>query len=175
MAAAEECTKSKECKECKTPSRAALLAGAATKSASSSVQYKLTGMKGEACGTKVESALAAVAGASAEKVCHGSGCAVVNFDPAKTNKEAIQKAIKAAGFGVAGEQVTLSVSGMKCGGCSSGLEEAVETIEGCTDAHACHKSKSLTVLVDTSKTSQKKLEEKILSKGYKIGAVAAKK
>ena len=170
----------KECKACDVPSRAALLAGGAAKVSDAkekcdvecedkAVHFVVAGMKCGGCSAKLKNALVATEGVTVDKVCHSSGCAVVKLDGAKTDKASVQKAIEKTGLKVAGERVTIPVLGMKCAGCSSNLEELVETVEGCSDAEACHKSKSLVATVDSSKTSQKALEEKIASKGFKIG------
>jgi len=119
------------------------------------------------CSGKVSKALAAIDGVTTKKVCHKTGCVEFAFDPAKTDKATVVSAVKATGFKVAGEKLSIPVSGMSCSSCSTKVMTALNAIEGCSDAQVCHKSGNATVTIDTAKTSSAKIVEAINNTGFK--------
>lgn len=132
-----------------------------------SVNLIVTGMTCESCSEKVTQALASVEGVNSQKVCHKSGCVKFNFDPTKTDKATALAAINNTGFKVAGEKLSIPVTGMTCGSCSTKVRTTLENIEGCSDAKVCHKSGHAQVTIDTTKTSSEKVIQAINNTGFK--------
>ncbi len=64
-------------------------------------EFKVTGMKCGGCEKSVQEAADAVSGVLASKAVAKTGAVEVEYDPAKTSPDAIQKAIAAAGFPLA--------------------------------------------------------------------------
>ncbi len=139
-----------------------------------SASYAVTGMTCKGCSKKVKTALASTEGVTLKKVCHKSGCVVVEFDAAKTDKTKIQAAINKTGFKVTGEKLSIPVTGMTCKGCSKKLTTALTGIEGCTVGTVCHKSGHAQVTIDSTKTSIEKVQKVINSTGYKVKPAAKK-
>lgn len=137
-----------------------------------SANYVVTGMTCGACSGKVKKTLAAVDGVTVKKVCHKSGNVMVSYDPAKTDKSKVQAALATTGFKVAGEKLSIPVSGMTCGACSKKVTAALTALEGCTVGGVCHKSGKATVTIDTAKTSEAKVIEAIKASGFKAGKEA---
>ena len=138
----------------------------------SSATYVVSGMTCVSCADKVKTSLVSVDGVQVNKVCHKSGHVAVSFDEKKTDKAAVLTALKSTGFEVAGEQISIPVSGMNCGKCSTKLTAALNAVDGCTVGTVCHKSGHATVTIDPAKTSEAKIIETITSKGYKAGETA---
>jgi len=138
----------------------------------SSATYVVSGMTCVSCADKVKTSLVSVDGVQVNKVCHKSGHVAVSFDEKKTDKAAVLTALKSTGFEVAGEQLSIPVSGMNCGKCSTKLTTALNAIEGCEVGGVCHKSGHATVTIDPAKTSEAKVIETITTNGYKIGETA---
>lgn len=147
--------------------------GACDDKTAASATYIVTGMTCSNCSDKVKTTLSAVEGVTVQKVCHKSGHVAVNIDEKKTNKAAVQAAIASTGYTIAGEQLSIPVSGMSCGKCSAKLTKALNDTEGCTVGSVCHKSGHATVTIDTKKTSEAKILETIKTAGYKVGETAA--
>lgn len=135
-----------------------------------STTFVVTGMTCTKCSDKVNTALSAIEGVTVNKVCFKSGKVCVKLDAAKTDKAKVSEAITATGFIVAGESLTIPVSGMTCGACSKKVAAALTALEGCSSVGVCHKSGKATVVIDSAKTSEEKVMEAINATGFKAGA-----
>jgi copper ion binding protein len=131
--------------------------------------FMVTGMTCGSCSGKVKTTLAAVDGVTVKKVCHKSGKVMVKYDPAKTDKSKVMAAINTTDFKVAGEQLSIPVSGMTCGACSKKVATVLTSLEGASAVGVCHKSGKASVVIDTAKTSEAKVMEAINATGFKAG------
>lgn len=129
--------------------------------------YMVSGMTCGGCSGAVSKKLAAIDGVTVKKVCHESGCAVVNYDPNKVRKEAIAAAINQGKFKVTGERVCVSVEGMTCGKCSKKLTTALNAVDGVTVKGVCHKSGKAVVDVDCAKSCRSTVVKTITATGFK--------
>lgn len=145
-------------------------AGACDMASAGSTTFVVTGMTCTKCSDKVNTALSAIEGVTVNKVCFKSGKVCVKLDAAKTDKAKVSEAITATGFKVAGESLTIPVSGMTCGACSKKVAAALTALEGCSSVGVCHKSGQATVVIDSAKTSEEKVMEAINATGFKAGA-----
>ena len=134
---------------------------------SNSVSLVITGMTCEGCSDKITKALTAIEGVITQKICHKSGSVKFTYNPEKTNKTKIISVINTTGFKVAGEKLSIPVSGMTCGGCTSKVKAALTVVEGCSITSICHKSGHAKVTIDTAKTSKEKVIEAINKTGFK--------
>lgn len=66
------------------------------------------------------------------------------------------------------QSVTLTVIGMKCGGCEQNLIEKLTTLKGLIHANADHKEKSVCVEFDDSIIDIDEIEECIIAAGFTI-------
>ena len=68
------------------------------------------------------------------------------------------------------QDVTLSVTGMTCGGCENAVQRAVGQLPGVSRVVASHRERTVTVTFDPSATSRADIERKIGQVGYTVNA-----
>ncbi|MCK5898111.1 MAG: cation transporter [Methylococcales bacterium] len=66
------------------------------------------------------------------------------------------------------KEITLEVTGMKCGGCESTVEEKLHALEGVIKAKAFHKDEEIEIEFDPDKTTLEAIEKVITDEGFKI-------
>ncbi len=158
-------------KEAKAPCKEGICEASAC---ADSTTFMVTGMTCTSCTGKVATALSAIEGVSEVKVCHKSGKACMKLDEAKTDKSKVMAAINTTGFKVAGEALTIPVSGMTCGACSKKVAAALTSLEGCSSVSVCDKSGQASLVIDGSKTTEAKVIEAINASGFKAAAAKSK-
>ena len=129
--------------------------------------YSVSGMTCGACSGAISKRLGAIDGVTVNKVCHSSGCAVVHYDPKKVKKADLVAAINQGKFKITAEQITVPVSGMSCGKCSSKLTKALSAVEGVKVNGVCHKSGKAVVELDPAKGSRDAVVKAIVASGFK--------
>ena len=132
------------------------------------VEYVVSGLTCEGCTSAVTSSLEKVEGVTVQSVCHKSGTAVVDFDAAKASKADVAGAINQGEILVAAERVTVPVTGMTCGACSTKVTDALNAVDGVTVQTVCHKSGK--AVVDVAEKSNRDAVVKVITDaGYKAG------
>ncbi|MEE9413126.1 MAG: heavy-metal-associated domain-containing protein [Methylococcales bacterium] len=66
------------------------------------------------------------------------------------------------------ETVVLDVAGMKCGGCESGVKQALEALDGIDKAVPNHKLNKVEVAYSTSKVNLDQMKHAVEELGYKV-------
>jgi len=66
-------------------------------------------------------------------------------------------------------ETVLTVTGMTCGGCSSSVKTALESLSGVTLADVCHNSGNATIEHETG-VNQSDLESAVIATGFGVGA-----
>ncbi len=66
------------------------------------------------------------------------------------------------------DTITLKISGMTCGGCSSSLKKLLEAADGLTQADVSHEANNAVVTYDASKISLEQFEEIIDGAGFEL-------
>lgn len=66
------------------------------------------------------------------------------------------------------ESVSLTVTGMKCGGCESNVSNKLKTLDGVQSVTASSKDKAVNVEFDANKTSLKAIAQAIAEAGYTV-------
>jgi copper chaperone CopZ len=66
------------------------------------------------------------------------------------------------------ESVSLTVSGMKCGGCEAKVTTQLQAIDGVLSVTASSKNKQVTVEFDVEKTNQKIITDAIIDVGFTV-------
>ena len=64
--------------------------------------------------------------------------------------------------------LSLAVTGMKCGGCSSGLKTKLEAVDGVHTVEASHKDNSVDVNFDEKTTDEESIKQFIEDAGYSV-------
>jgi copper chaperone len=62
--------------------------------------------------------------------------------------------------------ITLKVTGMKCGGCESAVQDAAKAVAGVEAATASHKEGTVEVQYDAGQTGPEAIKKAITAKGY---------
>ena len=68
------------------------------------------------------------------------------------------------------ESVSLSVIGMKCGGCETNVTNKLQAVEGVLLVKASSKNRSVNVEFDADKTSLDMITAAIIDAGYSVEA-----
>lgn len=129
--------------------------------------YVVKGMTCGGCSGAITKSLAKVEGVTVQKVCHKSGCAVVDYDPAKVKSADVQAAITTGKFAITAERFIVPVSGMTCTKCSGKITKALNAIDGVTVKSVNHESGKAIVDVDTSKSNRAEVVKVITASGFK--------
>lgn len=66
------------------------------------------------------------------------------------------------------ESISLTVTGMKCGGCESSVSEKVGAIDGVISVKPMHKENRVDVEFDATKTSQEEIVQVITDAGFSV-------
>ncbi|WP_446810476.1 heavy-metal-associated domain-containing protein [Methylomonas sp. 2BW1-5-20] len=66
------------------------------------------------------------------------------------------------------ESATLTVSGMKCGGCENNIVGKVSAIAGVVTVQASHKDNRVDVEFDPAQTNLDEIEDVISDAGFKV-------
>jgi copper chaperone len=66
------------------------------------------------------------------------------------------------------EQLTLSVTGMTCGGCENAVKRAVSALDGVADVSASHGENRVTLTYDPSKVDRAAIARRIEGAGYTV-------
>jgi len=65
--------------------------------------------------------------------------------------------------------VSLTVTGMKCGGCETNVTDKLKAIDGVLFVKASSKDKEVNVEFDTEKVSLDSIEDAIIDAGFALG------
>jgi len=156
-------------KETKTAEKTAKTAECAkTACSADKVTFAVAGMTCGGCEGKLSKMFTSVEGVTVDKVCSKSGKACLKYDSEKVSKKDLMAVVKKSGFKLKGEQVTLPVSGMTCGGCSGKVSKALASLEGVSTSAVCHKSNKAVVTFDPSKTCATSVTKAINKTGFKV-------
>jgi copper chaperone len=66
------------------------------------------------------------------------------------------------------ETVSLTVTGMKCGGCESNVTDKLKAIDGVLSVNASYKDNEVNVEFDAEKTSLDIIEDAIIEAGFTL-------
>lgn len=160
-------TTKKDCPLCKLPGRAALFSGASTKACPSNckklcctgtpVTFTIKGLSCETCSGKVTKALK-LDGVKVETVSHLTNQAILKYDSTKVKPAQLVSAIGKSGYKVVGQEITLTISGMKGESCAGDLSKVLANATGVTRVSTvCHKTGAALVSFDPTKTDRSKL------------------
>ncbi|MCF7966854.1 MAG: cation transporter [Methylobacter tundripaludum] len=68
------------------------------------------------------------------------------------------------------ESVSLTVTGMKCGGCEANVTNKLNAVDGVLSVNASSKNKEVDVEFDTEKTSLDVITDAIIDAGFTVEA-----
>jgi Cu+-exporting ATPase len=97
------------------------------------LSFKVNGMTCASCVSRVEKALAAVPGVTKASVNLATEKATISAIPG-IDTGSLTDAVQKAGYEVAQDEVSLSISGMTCASCVARVEKALKKVPGVADA-----------------------------------------
>jgi copper chaperone len=68
------------------------------------------------------------------------------------------------------DELTLTVTGMTCGGCESAVKRVLSTVPGVSRVHASHATNTVAVSFDPAQTTRQAIASRIESAGYRVQA-----
>lgn len=140
-------------------------------SKSSKVEFPVIGMNCGGCAKKVKRHLEEVDGVVNADVSHETAAAEVEFDPSKTDIDALKAVVTGLDYKVEkpeDETIEFGVYGMTCGHCSGTVTKALTGVDGVIKADVSHEDDKAVVEFDPSKTDAEALKAAVVEAGYAL-------
>ncbi|WP_126662945.1 heavy metal translocating P-type ATPase [Haloterrigena salifodinae] len=136
-------------------------------STSRTLELRVPDMDCPSCAGKVTNSVERLEGIDAIDARVTSGRLVVEFDPTRTDEDAIRERVRAAGYEIVGaaSELTFSVPDMDCASCASKVENALEGTAGVGEIETRPASGRVTVSVADG-TGSETVVDAIGSAGY---------
>ena len=133
---------------------------------SRSVQLKISGMTCAACSARIEKGLSKLAGVEKAAVNLASEKAVVTYDPAQINPEAMTQKIHDLGYEVVKDKVEFAITGMTCAACAARIEKGLQKLPGVYAANVNLATEKAVVEYNSSEVSVADMQSKVKQLGY---------
>ncbi|MFC2072774.1 heavy metal translocating P-type ATPase [Chloroflexota bacterium] len=134
------------------------------------VVLPVTGMTCASCIATIEKGLSKLPGVSRVNVNLASEKASIEYDSNEVDTKALMATISDAGYGVAMEKTTFSVSGMTCASCAANIENALAKVPGVISANVNLASEKATVEYLRDEAGMADFKRAVDGAGYGIGA-----
>ncbi len=66
------------------------------------------------------------------------------------------------------DQLTLTVTGMSCGGCENAIKRVLSTLDGVSDVSASHHDNRVSLTYDPAKVDRAAIAQRIENAGYEV-------
>ncbi|MDW5562603.1 MAG: heavy metal translocating P-type ATPase [Methanomassiliicoccus sp.] len=133
-----------------------------------SATFGVTGMTCASCAGIVEETISGLPGVREATVNLATEKARVSYDPALIDAERIVEAVRAAGYGLAVDQVTLGIKGMVCASCASVIETALMAVDGVFSANVNLAIEKVSVRFNPEEVTVAALKAAIVEAGYEV-------
>ena len=133
---------------------------------SRSVQLKISGMTCAACSARIEKGLSKLAGVEKAAVNLASEKAVVTYDPAQINPEAMAQKIHDLGYEVVKDKVEFAITGMTCAACAARIEKGLQKLPGVYAANVNLATERAVVEYNSSELTIVEMQAKVKQLGY---------
>ena len=133
---------------------------------SRSVQLKISGMTCAACSARIEKGLSKLAGVEKAAVNLASEKAVVTYDPAQINPEAMAEKIHDLGYEVIKDKVEFAITGMTCAACAARIEKGLQKLPGVYAANVNLATEKAVVEYNSSELTITEMQAKVKQLGY---------
>jgi P-type Cu+ transporter len=127
---------------------------------------RITGMHCASCAANTEAALKETQGVARASVNIATEKATIEYDPAVTSENDLQKAVEKAGFGVALSEADLGLIGMHCASCAVSIEKALQESHGVISASVNLASESASVHYNPETTTLSDLRKVVEKAGF---------
>ncbi len=133
-------------------------------------QIKVGGMTCSACAKAIERAVGKVAGVSEASVNYATEKLQVSFDEAVAGQEAIEAAVRKAGYEVlaepSGKEITIPIDGMTCSACATAIERATKKLPGVESASVNFATEKMTVKYSPQQVRISEIKQAVMKAGY---------
>lgn len=140
---------------------------------SRSVQLKISGMTCAACSARIEKGLSKLAGVEKAAVNLASEKAVVTYDPAQINPEAMAQKIHDLGYEVVKDKVEFAITGMTCAACATRIEKGLQKLLGVYAANVNLATEKAVVEYNSGELTIAEMQAKVKQLGYEAHNMAA--
>jgi P-type Cu+ transporter len=135
------------------------------------LELSIEGMHCASCALNIENSINKLDGVKAE-VDVNTNKARVEYDPEKIDISDIDKSVEDAGFHVRKSEVTLKIQGMHCANCVLNIEEALNKVDGVTNATVNLNSGNALVVYDSNTVTIEDMGNVIKDLGFNFLGVA---
>jgi Cu+-exporting ATPase len=137
---------------------------------------RISGMHCVSCAQTIEKTLKQEEGVINASVNFATEKALVEYDPAETDLEKINEAIRRAGYkpvGLSSEKektksISLKIRGMTCASCATTIETALNRLEGVESANVNFATETATIEYSSNRVSPLDLRKTIRNVGYEV-------
>ncbi len=133
-------------------------------------QIKVGGMTCSACAKAIERAVGKVPGVSEASVNYATEKLQVSFDETQAGQEAIEAAVKKAGYEVlaepSGKEITIPIDGMTCSACSNAVERATRKLPGIEAVSVNFATEKMTVKYNPQLVRISEIKQAVVKAGY---------
>jgi P-type Cu+ transporter len=130
--------------------------------------FGVTGMTCASCAGIVEGAIGELPGVEQASVNLATEKARVVYDPSKVSPDAIQKAVKDAGYDIAVDQISIGVKGMTCASCVQIIEDTLMAIDGVYSANVNLATEKVSIRYNPEQVTVPVLKAAIVDAGYEV-------
>lgn len=120
------------------------------------------------CVDTVKEALDSVKGIEGTRVNLVTEKATFTYDPTTVSMEDVEKVVKEAGYGVAKDQISLTIGGMHCATCATTVQDALKEVPGVFDAKVNFALGKALVEFDSAVASDQAMKNAVQEAGYKV-------
>ena len=136
------------------------------------VRYDIEAMSCASCVASIEKTLQKLSGVTATRINLIDQRLEVDFDPATLSTEAIEEALKKAGYppkpiDQMSEEI-LDIEGMYCSACSARVTKVLNRLEGVREAEVNNLTGKARVVYDPAKVGRREFRQKIEAAGYEL-------
>ncbi len=132
------------------------------------VTFGVTGMTCASCAGIVEGAIGELPGVEQASVNLATEKARVMYDPAVVSPDAIQKAVREAGYDIAVNQISIGIKGMTCASCVQIIEDTLAALEGVYSANVNLATEKALVRYNPEQVTVPVLKAAIVDAGYEV-------
>ncbi len=120
------------------------------------------------CAGIIEGAIGELPGVEQASVNLATEKARVIYDPTKVSPDAIQKAVKDAGYDIAVDQISIGVKGMTCASCVQIIEETLLALDGVYSANVNLATEKVFIRYNPEQVTVPVLKAAIADSGYEV-------
>ena len=126
-----------------------------------------------ACSARIEKGLSKLAGVEKAAVNLASENAVVTYDPAQINPEAMVQKIHDLGYEVIKDKVEFAITGMTCAACAARIEKGLQKLPGVYAANVNLATERAFVDYNSGELTTAEMQAKVKQLGYEAHNIAA--